>query len=346
MAFIHISKHNFYHNLNQLALKAGSKERLAVVLKDNAYGHGLTIMAALAAEYGITQAVVISVEEAERIRPYFDRVLILHGPPFPDEVFTFAVTDRQQLMDLDPAARIELKVDTGMHRNGIAMDELEGALSIIHDRKLSLVGVMTHYRSADVLSSELMWQQKRFEQVKRTVRTSGYGHVRFHSHNSATLLRAHHFDEDIARVGIALYGYNELPAPFDPVPLRPVLSLHARRTSTRHLSPGARIGYGGDHTLTRPMTVSTYDLGYGDGWPRGDAHAPYTVPDGSPMLGRVSMDFISLEGDSDTRCILDDAQAAAHHFGTISYEMTTHLSPSIPRQVQEEEDWGLPTPKE
>ena len=333
MATIHISKDNFFHNLNQLALKAGSKERLAVVLKDNAYGHDLTIMAKLAAEYGITQAVVISVEEAETIRPYFDRILILNGTPFPDETFSFAVTDLRQLSAIDPAARIELKVDTGMHRNGIAMGELEEAIEIIRDRELSFVGVMTHYRSADVLSSEWYWQKKNFESVKQTVRSSGFKNVRFHSHNSAALLRSKYFDEDIARVGIAIYGYNELPGVYDSVPLRPVLSLHARRTSTRRLDTGARIGYGGDYSVPEPVTVSTYDLGYGDGWRRGDAVRPYVTAEGLPILGRVSMDFISLEGDRETVCIMDDAQVAARHFGTISYEMTTMLSPSIPREV-------------
>ncbi len=333
MATIHISKDNFFHNLNQLALKAGSKERLAVVLKDNAYGHGLTIMAGLAAEYGITQAVVISVEEAERIRSYFDQILILNGTPFPDETFSFAVTDLRQLSAIDPAARIELKVDTGMHRNGIVMEELEEALAIIRNRSLGLVGVMTHYRSADVLSSEWYWQKKNFETVKQTVRSSGFKNVRFHSHNSAALLRSKHFNEDMARVGIAIYGYNELPEVYDPVPLRPVLSLYAGRTSTRHLPSGARIGYGGDYTVAKSATVSTYDLGYGDGWLRGDAARPYVTAEGLPILGRVSMDFISLEGDREVVCVMDDAQAAARHFGTISYEMTTMLSPSIPREV-------------
>jgi alanine racemase len=333
MAFIQISKQNFFHNLSQLALKAGSKERLAVVLKDNAYGHGLGIMAELAAECGITQAVVVSTEEAREIKHHFERILILKGEPFRDEVFTFAVTDIRQLDWIDPAAHIELKVDTGMHRNGIEMGQLPQALSIIHDRGLPLIGVMTHYRSADVLSSELFWQRKNFEQVKQAVRDAGFDNVRFHSHNSAALLRSQQFDEDVARVGIALYGYNELPGAYDPVELRPVLSLHARRMSTRQSEAGERIGYGGDYRVPVAMTVSTYDLGYGDGWRRGAAHCPYVTADGLPILGRVSMDFISLKGDRETVCVMRDAHHAAKHFGTISYEMTTMLSPSIQREV-------------
>ena len=333
MAYITISKSNFFHNLSQLALKAGSKERLAVVLKDNAYGHGLVTMAQLAAEFGITQAVVISTQEAQSIKSYFPRILILNGDPFRDAVFSFAVTDLASLHTLDPEAQIELKVDTGMHRNGIRIDQLDDALHIIRERRIKLVGVMTHYRSADVLSSEWLWQKKQFEAVKRRVRDAGWKDIRFHSHNSAALLRSKHFDEDIARVGIAIYGYNELPGVYDPVALRPVLSLYARRTSTRILRPGERIGYGGDFTAPETMLVSTYDIGYGDGWRRGAAFAPYVTAEGKPLLGRVSMDFVSLEGDQEIVCIMDNAQNAARQLGTISYEITTMLSAMLPREV-------------
>jgi len=58
MAFITINRHNFHHNLNQIALKTGSKEKIAIVLKDKAYGHGLVLMAKLASEFGIKHAVV------------------------------------------------------------------------------------------------------------------------------------------------------------------------------------------------------------------------------------------------------------------------------------------------
>ncbi len=332
MAFIKINKDNFFHNLNQLALKAGSKERLAVVLKDNAYGHGLEIIASLAAEFGIREAVVITSDEAGVIKGYFDKILVLNDTPFADEKLSFAITDLRRLEDIAENVSIELKVDTGMHRNGIVMDDLSKALEIVKERNLKLIGVMTHYRSADVLSSELKWQQKNFERVKQEVRDAGFD-VRFHSHNSAALLRSKSFDEDIARVGIAIYGYNELPDIYDPIELRPVLSLHAKRTSTRLLKAGERVGYGGDFTALREMTVSTYDMGYGDGWMRGDSTNPYITADGLPLLGRVSMDFVSIEGDADEVCIMDDAQKAAKHFGTISYEMTTMLSPLITRIV-------------
>ena len=333
MAFIKINKQNFYHNLNQIALKTGSVDKIAIVLKDNAYGHGLELMGRLASEFGIKHAVVRKTVEAELIKSLFETVLILADSIIKDEVYSFTINTLDDIKQAQQGAKVELKVDTGMHRNGIALDELDEALHLIKEQSLDLVGVMTHYRSADELSSELFWQQKQFETVKQRVHEAGFTKVRVHSHNSATILRTKSFDEDLVRVGIGAYGYNELPDPFDEITLRPVMSLHAKKVSTRDLRAGERIGYGGDFIATDKMTVSTYDLGYGDGWCRGDSTQPYITSEGLPVLGRVSMDFISLESEKEEVCVMHDAQVAAKQLGTISYEITTALSTEIPKII-------------
>lgn len=333
MAFIKINKQNFYHNLNQIALKTGSVEKIAIVLKDNAYGHGLTLMARLASEFGIQHAVVRKTLEAEQIKTLFKTILVLGDKIIHDEVYSFTLNSLDDIRQAQKGAKVELKVDTGMHRNGIAFDELDDALNLIKAQSLDLVGVMTHYRSADELSSELFWQKKQFETVKHKVLEAGFTGVRFHSHNSAAILRTKSFDEELVRVGIGAYGYSELPVPFDQVVLKPVMSLHAKKVSTRALETGDRIGYGGDFIVPEPMIVSTYDLGYGDGWCRGDTAKPYMTGEGLTVLGRVSMDFIALESDREEVCVMNDAQVAAKQFGTISYEVTTALSVDIPKHV-------------
>jgi alanine racemase len=333
MATILINKDNFYHNLNQIALKTGSIGKIAMVLKDNAYGHGLEIMGALASEFGIRHAVVKNREEAAVVRSLFETVLILGDRAVKDEVYTFAVNDLSDIGNAQKGAKVELKVDTGMHRNGIAMDEVDTALRQIAESGLELRGVMTHFRSADEMGSELFWQQKQFEVVKEKVRTAGFENIRFHSHNSAAILRTRNFNEDLVRVGIAAYGYNELPAPFDDVPLKPVLSLRAKKIATRKLEKGERVGYGGDFAAPGKRTVSTYDLGYGDGWCRGESSHPYITAEGLLILGRVSMDFIVLASEKEEIVIMNDAQETARHFGTISYEMTTRLSKDIPKKI-------------
>ena len=332
MAYIEINQKNLYHNLNQIALKTSSVDKIAVVLKDNAYGHGIDIIAKLCAEYGVKHAVVKNMQEALIINELFDTILVLNDNIVYDDKISFAINSLSDISKAQPNSKVELKVDTGMHRNGILPSELQEALQLISKQKLNLVGVMTHYRSADELSSEFFWQKKNFEAIKQEVVKSGYSDVRFHSYNSASLLRSSSFDEDIARVGIALYGYNELPDIYHKVELKPVMKLYAKRVSSKKLFKGQRIGYGGDFVAMDDMMVSTYDLGYGDGWCRG-IDRDIKVADGYPILGRVSMDFISLASTKDIVCIFDDAKKVAKELNTISYEIFTALSKDIPKYI-------------
>jgi alanine racemase len=333
MAYITIDRDNLLHNLNLLALKTASKKRLAIVLKDNAYGHGDTIIARLASSYGIEEAVCATVEEAKRVEKFFRRILILRGEPFPHPIFSFAVNSLDDLARCAPDSSVELKFDTGMHRNGIPPDSLSTALEMVKRKSLDLVGIMSHYADADMCGSEFYRQRRVFREIRSIVSLRGIAGVRFHSHNSAALLRCSSFDEDIARVGIASYGLAQMPSPFGSFDLRPVLSLYAEKVSSIHLHAGARIGYGGEYRLEEDATLSTYDIGYGSGWRRGDASNPYITPHGLRILGRVSMDFITLRSTDETVCIMDDARVASKHFGTISYEIVTSLHPAIERRV-------------
>lgn len=333
MATIKISRQNLYHNLNQLALKTGDKTKIAAVLKDNAYGHGIELMAKLLNSFGITQAVVMNNREALGIQEYFKNILILNDTPIKSANFSYAVTELAPLKSIDKEIAIELKVDTGMHRNGIELQQLSSALALVKSRGLNLKGVMTHFRSADELGSHFAWQKANFTEVKRAVLAAGFRGVRFHSHNSAALLRSREFSEDIARIGIAMYGYSELPHFFTQPLLKPLLSLWAKRVSSRTLKSGQRVGYGGDFIAPKECTVSTYDVGYGDGLFRGDSKNPLVTCENLPILGRVSMDFISLESTKEEVCIFNNAQEVARHFNTISYEITTALKEEIERVV-------------
>jgi alanine racemase len=333
MAFIKINKQNFFHNLSQFTLKTGSKESIAIVLKDNAYGHGLELMAKLSQEFGLTQAVVRTYREAQSIKAYFKQILVLGDKAIVDECCSFTLNSIDDILQAQTGAKVELKVDTGMHRNGIAPSELEEALRLIEKKKLILVGVMSHNRSADELSSELFWQGKNFEEVVGVTMSHGFKNIRFHSFNSATSLRLPCNQQDIIRLGIGAYGYSELPSIYETLALKPVLSLWAKEVSTREVKKGERIGYGGTFTAPKDMTVSTYDLGYGDGWMRSSTLEPFVTAEGLPILGRVSMDYISVESQKEEICIFDDALSAGKQLNTISYELITQLHADIERQV-------------
>ena len=219
MAHIKIYRDNFFYNLNQFVERVGSKDKIAIVLKDNAYGHGLEIMAELSYQFGLTQAVVRNIHEAKRIERYFKHILILGDRAISNSKYSFAINSLDDIERAEEGSLVELKVDTGMHRNGIALDELDIALELIRDRGLTLKGVMSHNRSADELSSELFWQDKIFNSVKEKVKSLGLKDIRFHSYNSASALRLDCRNQDLIRIGIGAYGYNELPDIYNKIEL-------------------------------------------------------------------------------------------------------------------------------
>jgi len=330
MSYIELNKSAFFNNLDIIAKKCKDRDKIALVLKDNAYGHGLLEVATMAKEYGITKVVVRSPEEADLIKEFFEYILILR-PTFPlrnEKNYLFTVNALEDLDKFSSEMRLELKVDSGMHRNGIAFDEIEEAKEIIKTKELKVEALFTHLRSADTMSAEWFWQQANFKKVKKAFSKE----FRFHSCNSAGLFRVNDFDEDMVRVGISAYGCLAMDRGFDETGLQPVLSLYAQRISTRTLGKGERLGYNATFEAQEEMEVSNYDIGYADGLKRSLSNA-YQTPDGYELLGRVSMDNSSYNTAEDKILIFDDANEMAAHVGTIAYEVLTSLSAYLKRVV-------------
>lgn len=337
MSFISISKKALLNNISVISSKAPI-EKIYVVLKDNAYGHGLELIADLCASYGIRHAVVRDAKEARLVASKFDSVLVLaEADDFnaPSNV-QFAINSLNAISKIPQNTKVQLKVDSGMHRNGVGANELESALEKIIASGLEIMGVFSHLRSADELSTESFWQEKNFKAIKqRVVDFCAANSVEtpvFHLQNSAGLFRNGSLGEfDMARVGIALYGYMQMPSAFAKEPLQPVLSLWADRLSSRNVSSGQAVGYGAVGKVQKDMSVSIYDIGYADGFLRVKTNGDYTLPNGSKLLGRVSMDNICVTSSDEQICVFDNAEALADRYGTISYEILVRLNPNIKR---------------
>ncbi len=329
MSYIELNKSAFFHNLDIIAQKTADKDKIALVLKDNAYGHGLLEIARMAKEYGLSRAVVRTEEEAERIKEFFTYILILrpHFPISNPTDYVYTINALEDIQKFPAQTRVELKVDTGMHRNGIAMDEYDEAVEKIKNQDLNLEALFTHYRSADTMSGEWFWQKTNFQSLKEKS-----SHIRAHSCNSAALFRTSDFNEDMVRVGIAAYGCLQMDRGFDETGLQPVLSLVAEKISSRHLKKGQRVGYNASFEADEDMVVTNYDIGYADGLSRLLSNN-YQTPDGDELLGRVSMDNSSYRSDKERLLVFDDANEIAAFCQTIGYEVLTSLSPSIERRI-------------
>lgn len=367
MAYIRLDSHALFHNLTTIQSHIARKSpatKLALVLKDNAYGHGLEQMAGLARSWGIESVFVKNYAEAARIESLFPTITALYGevPLDASSNIWQAIPSLHALINCaklqpKPAANhaikhdsgrtIELKVNIGMHRNGIAYDELEQALAIILDSGLRLGGVFAHNGYGDNDDRAFLDSIALFAKVKKQVRAWCATHnrptPRFHCLSTSGAARFYAMDsgldsrglecDDLVRIGIGAYGYHTSDVPLH-LALKPVASLWARKIATQHLRKGDRIGYGGVSVVECAGAYSTYDVGYGDGLFRvSGKEGRIFCASGEEILPVMSMDCFSCQSEKQEICVFDDVSAWARAFGTLSYVILTHLSPTLPRVV-------------
>ena len=339
MAIITLSRSALHYNLDQIKTII-PLSKLSVVLKDNAYGHGLYPMAEMCREYGVKKAGVRSVEEAEKISSLFEMILVLGEVPEGEVASHIHITINciEDLSCVKSGSSIHLKIDTGMHRHGIMESEIERALSLIQERKLHLVGVMSHARSSDELSSETYWQLENFRRVQKRIKLLieklEMKMPIFHFANSATLLRYKESASfDMVRIGIAMYGYSEMDELFSPLPLKSVLSLWGDKIRSFDAVENMRIGYGGSSVIKESTTLSSYDVGYSDGIFRLAPEKEFCLDRGEKIIGKISMDSFVIEGSADQVLVIGDALRWSVHLNTISYEILVKLMPHIKRVI-------------
>lgn len=335
MGTIKLSREALIHNLDIIAHQVGGKDKIAVVLKDNAYGHGAMMIAEAASQYGIREAVVRLEREADEIAQFFDNVLILGDKPTaPKANYSYVINSIDSIEMFAAGSRVELKVDTGMHRNGVAISELEEAFARMNEKGLKCIGVMSHLRASDTLSSEWFWQRRNFDEVKRKasalVKQYGWS-IRFHLSNSAGTFRSSVCEDDMVRVGIVLYGCLEMEKTLPQPEVKPVLSLWGERIATRVLKKGERVGYNGIYEAPNDEVISTYDLGYANGLDR-LASNRYVTPEGVALRGRISMDNTAFASDKEELLIFNNANHYARSVGTIGYEILACLDKDLKRE--------------
>lgn len=293
------------HNLRRVRAAAPGRP-VAAAVKADAYGHGLARVAhALDADaFAVAcSEEALSLRAAGVTRP----VLLLEGvfeaaelPLCARHGLEIAVHHPEQVRLLECArlerpVRVWLKVDTGMHRLGLAPETVPAIFQRLRDCPAVQpeMGFMSHLARADERESDYTRQQlQAFETA-----TAGLPGERSLA-NSAGVLGWPQTHFDRVRPGIMLYGaspfVDSLATDED---LRPVMTLHTRLISIKRLRKGEPVGYGGVWICPEDMDVGVAAVGYGDGYPR---HAPSGTPvlvNGreAALLGRVSMDMISLD---------------------------------------------------
>ena len=330
MGYIKLNKQAFFHNLDYFS-KICTKQKLAIALKDNAYGHGIESIAFMASEYGIKHVFVRNLQEADIAKQYgFETILVLYDiPKQKDDRFIISVNSLLDLSSVPQKSKIELKIDTGMNRNGIDIKEIQKACSLIIKNNLILNGVFTHFCCADENNNITQIQEEKFLKTISVIKKIINYDFRVHCANSAGVHKVNMDKYQLARIGIGVYGYLDIE---EEKYLKPVLSLHANKIATKNIKKGEHIGYGSDAYIAfEDMTVSNYDIGYGDGLFRYSENKIGYIANGNQILGRVSMDSFSTIGDEDEVCVFNNVTDLANTHNTIKYEILTNLKVNIKR---------------
>jgi alanine racemase len=294
------------HNLSVLR-RLAPRSRVMAVIKANAYGHGL-VAVARALESADAFAVA-RVDEGLTLRlAGIDTPTVLLEGVFDREQleaaaaanFELVVHTPEQIELLRTAAagtrfKVWLKLDSGMNRlgfKGAAFGAAHAALSALGSVR-SPVNLFTHLASADL--PELPATHEQLAQfAAATASLAGERSLE----NSAAMLSFPDAQADWVRPGLLLYGVSPFAGSIGAdYGLRPAMTLQSHVIAVKELSPGERVGYGGDWIASRPTRLAVAAVGYGDGYPRSlGSGAPVLVNgERAGLAGRVSMDMIGID---------------------------------------------------
>lgn len=336
------------HNLERVRALAPGRGVMAVI-KANGYGHGM-----VAAARALSKAdafAVACLDEALILREAgISHPLVLLEGFFSVREFAAIIQHRLSAVihheaqlqmlaaDRPPAPMpVWLKVDSGMHRLGLAPDRVTVVYQRLQDLPVTLLGWMTHLACADERDNPATAQQLGcFRQA-----TAPYSEPKSMA-NSAGILAWPESHGDWVRPGLMLYGVSpfagQTGADHD---LRPALTLASRLMAVNRFKRGDRIGYGGEWRCPEDMPVGVVAAGYGDGYPRhAEAGTPVLINGRRvPLIGRVSMDMICVDLRAQPAARIGDpvclwgpdlpVEEVACHAGTIPYELLCHLNARV-----------------
>ncbi len=340
------------HNVGVLRRRLPTRTRLLAVVKADGYGHGATPIAVEALRAGAWGLAVARVQEGVHLRRAgVEAPILVLGyaaePELPLVIqhelaatvsgWRTALALSALAAALGRTARLHLKVDTGMRRYGVPVEEARRFVAAVRDLPAVLVeGLYTHYATADEPESATLERQSRlFADLVRSLSADELRPDVVHAANSAAAVAGIDTGYDAVRTGIALYGVQ--PSKSFELDLQPVMSLKARVGRVLDVHVGDGVSYGHDYLADTEMRAAVVTCGYADGYMRSLGGRGEVLIAGRrcPILGRVCMDSLvvrlpdKVEVAEGCEAVLLGRQGAelvkaeelAERAGTIAYEL-------------------------
>ncbi len=336
---------------------------LLAVIKADAYGHGMMESARLIRKEKGVQIAVSDVSEGKALREAgIKGPVILLETSLPDQAgdivrydLTPTVCGWELAEALNRAASglkkpypIHVKIDTGMGRQGIRLDEAYGLVCEIFCLKhLRVQGLYTHFPSADTNPAFTKKQIRAFQTLVEKLDRDGLFVPFVHASNSAGLAAYKTGLFNLFRPGLMLYGLHPSPVFKKKILLKPALSVVSKIILIKDVRKGEGISYGQTFTAAGSLKTAVVPIGYNDGYFRVFSNKAHVLIGGRrcPILGRVTMDQIIVDislvenpqlgmdvvilGSQGFRQITADELAQLA--GTINYEILCSLGGRLAR---------------
>ena len=348
------------HNL-EVARTVAPGQAICAVVKADAYGHGLNEVGLTLSRAGVEWLAVALVEEGISLRRVGVKTSILVlGSALGGTLFelvahdlTAAIYRPDQLEALAMAARgkkvaFHLKIDTGMARLGVHVDELDELLDALAGMpNLVLEGVMTHFANADLADREFNAEQlSLFKRACKRITERGVNPKWLHISNSAAVLSYPEAHIGLLRPGLMIYGLDPLQKRGQ-TGLVPAMGWTTRPVHLKTVPKGTRVSYGGRWVAQRESRLATLPVGYADGYPRAMSGKAEVLVRGqrAPVVGNICMDLCVIDVTDIPGVTLEDevtlmgrqggAEISAHDLArwadTIPYEIICGVGSRVPR---------------
>jgi alanine racemase len=361
-------------NFRTVQKHVGAGVTVCAVVKADAYGHGaVECSRALEAE-GAKWLGVTSLDEAIPLREVGVRanILLMTGFWRGEEAeiirlhLTPTVWEPWHIETLETAAAslgvarhpVHLKVDTGMGRLGVGVEQLPGVLTALKAAKhLALEGLSTHLASSEIMDAPSVAEQERsFETARHLVREAGMEPTFVHMANTAAVISRRETWNTMVRPGVALYGYylpfqragREVSGGTLRMPVKPILTWKTRILSLRDFGANQPLGYGATYVTKAPAHVAVLPVGYADGYNRQLSNRGRVIvrEHYAPIVGRISMDLtlVDVTGIPGTTVgdevillgagegLSVDALEHAELANSTPYEILCNISKRVPRK--------------
>ena len=352
------------HNFAEVRRLVGPAVEIMAVVKAEGYGHGALEVAKTALEAGASWLSVSLPEEGIALRKAGLKAPILIFSPLQasqaESMVEYDLTACVCILDSAVAlsraavksgreAGVHIKVDTGMGRVGVRVHEAVRFLNKVSGLPgIKVTGIFSHLATADEQNKDNAKQQiKNFSKVIADLKEARQLPAKVHLANSAAVIDLPLAHFNMVRPGIITYG---LPPSSEvdlaKINLQPALSLKAKVSFVKRVSPGTGVSYGQRYHTDRETNIVTIPIGYADGWSRLLSHKAQALIGGKkfPIVGTICMDQCMIDvGDEpveigqevvligaqgEERITADDVAA---ELGTINYEVTCMLSDRVPR---------------